>query len=299
MKYPELQDIKGKLFYNEPLSKHTSLKIGGLANAFLVLEDIAELKRVIDYSAANDVPLIILGNGTNVLISDDGFNGIVIRLPSGISAPDPDYKIEKRIVVEAGCPLIELIRYCEKNNFGGLEFLIGIPGTIGGLVVSNAGSHGKEICEFIVSVECINKKSGTLKSFQNEECGFTYRRSIFAKKTDWIIARIFIQMPDMPFTRDIGQSLKKWRKRTQPVSYPNIGSIFKNPEGYYAGELIERYVGKGFSIGKAAVSDEHANIFINTGGATSKDFKQLIAHAKNVVYDNTGVRLEEEITYIG
>ncbi|MFC1478039.1 UDP-N-acetylmuramate dehydrogenase [Candidatus Margulisiibacteriota bacterium] len=299
MKYRELQDIKGKMFYNEPLSKHTSLKIGGPAGAYLALEDPSELKRVVDYSAANDIPLMILGNGTNVLVSDNGFDGIVIHLPSGISTLDPDYKIEKRLVVEAGCPMSELIRYCEKNNIGGLEFLIGIPGTIGGLVVSNAGSHGKEICDFIVSVECINKKTGKVNSFQNEECKFTYRSSIFIKKTDWIITRIILQMPDMPFTRDIGQSLKKWRRRTQPVTHPNIGSIFKNPDGHYAGELIEKYVGKGFSVGKAAVSTEHANIFINTGGATSDDFKQLIAHAKNVVYDNTGVRLEEEITYIG
>lgn len=287
----------GRVTYNEPLSNHTSLKIGGPAKFFVKLNSLDKLPQLIEYSRCEQLPIVVLGNGTNVLFADKGFAGIVLQLPQGVLQSSVNTASAPReLLISAGYPLGKLVSSCRALNWGGLEFLAGIPGTVGGAVVTNAGAHGGEIGEYITKVEVLKLSTGQGSILTSSECDFAYRSSIFAKNSsEMIITKVHLTLPIKAFDQEIMMSNLKWRNKTQPVLKPNAGSIFKNPPGDFAGRLIEKYVGKGYQIGQAAISQEHANIFVNLGDASSSDFKKLIAHVKQVVYDGTGVLLDEEI----
>ncbi|MFA5928743.1 MAG: UDP-N-acetylmuramate dehydrogenase, partial [Candidatus Margulisiibacteriota bacterium] len=185
-----------------------------------------------------------------------------------------------------------------QKDRGGLEFLTGIPGTVGGAVVSNAGAHGDEIQRYITYVDVLDSINGTSKRLSQSDCGFAYRHSIFRDCQTLIITRIGLDLDQQGFDQAKKQQILDWRKNNQPLSQPNAGSIFKNPPGDNAGRLIEEFVGKGFQVGQAAVSLIHANIFVNLGGATAADFQKLIAQVKKMVYDKSQIQLEEEIVQI-
>ena len=286
----------GSVLGDEPLFKHTSLKIGGPAKLFIKLDSLDKLPKLIEYSKHEQLPIVVIGNGTNVLFDDMGFAGIVLKLPQGLLQVSEDTTIKRDVILSAGYTLGKLINNCREKNCGGLEFLTGIPGTVGGAVVTNAGAHGSEIGEFIKQVEVLKLDTGQVRVLSVADCNFAYRSSIFADMSiEMIITKVYLSLPIQGFDQEIMMTNLKWRNKTQPVLKPNAGSIFKNPPGDFAGRLIEKYVGKGYQIGQVAISQEHANIFVNLGEASSSDFKKLIAHVRQVVYDGTGVLLAEEI----
>jgi len=279
----------GDIFYNEPLSKHSSLKIGGLADFFIELEVATQLKDIINVSISRKMPILALGNGSNILFADKGFQGIVIRLPKGIKQ-----KNKNNLNINAGSNLAELLSFCKNNDLGGLEFLTGIPGTIGGAIVTNAGAHNQSISDFITNVLCFDLNSGKEVSFGKKDCEFGYRNSFFRNANEYIISNIDLQLSDIPFDQVKYADFFERRSISNP-KLPSLGSVFKNPSGYYAGALIEKYLGKGFKKGRVMISKEHANIFVNLGNATAKEFIDLIAITKKKVFKETNILLEEEI----
>jgi len=269
--------------------------VGGPADVFVKLTILADLPHLINYVNEQQLPLVILGKGSNTLPSDNGFRGVVCVLPHRGIITESRHGKNVTLKIDAGTVLSSLIQDCKRMSVGGLEPLVGIPGTLGGAIVSNAGAHGCEIGTFVDSLNCIHKRTGKTKTFQKAECKFAYRSSLFSTHRDWIIQIINLVFSPVPFSSEKVKEFKEWRYSAQPVKLPNAGSIFKNPNGQFAGALIEKYIGKGFRIGQVAISEQHANIFVNLGGATAEQFRELIAHVKNVVYDKTGIRLEEEI----
>ena len=284
-------DIKNRILYNEPLSLHTTLKIGGPAENFIKLDNLYDLPSIINHINQRKLNLTVLGSGSNVLINDTGLNGFVIILPQNIRITN-ECQHEIYLNIEAGCLLSKIIKFTKSYNYGGLEFLIGIPGTIGGSIVMNAGAQGHEISEYVDSVSAINIYTGEISKLLANDCKFNYRDSFFRSNSKWLITNVTLKIPKTQFQENC---YKEFRLRTQPQKQPNAGSVFKNPKNQSAGFLIEKYVGKGYQLGNAAISKEHANIFVNLGNATATDFLALINHTKKIVRENTGIELDLEI----
>jgi len=273
------------------LKEHTTFKIGGNAKFFAEPNDIEEIKALFAWCKEFKIPYFILGKGSNVLFDDEGYRGLVIKLSK----------------FDAGNSLHSLIQTAANQGLGGLEKLEGIPGTIGGAIFMNAGAHGQQISDCIKSVTSITA-SGEIKTRTKEECGFSYRNSIFKKlstlnsqlSTPTIISAEFnfIPMPKETINKNRKEVLA-WRKAKQPLQYPNAGSIFKNPaDNLSAGALIESCNLKGFSIGDAQISELHANFIVNKGSATAKDVKALMEKIIQSVKETCGVELKPEIIII-
>lgn len=296
------------IILSKDLRPHTSFKIGGNAEVFFSPQDIEDIKEIVILAGKERIPLFTIGNGTNLLISDDGIPGITISLKKCLSYYQLD---DIEVIVGAGTSMPFLLNRLGENGLGGLEPLAGIPGTVGGAVVQNAGSYGREICDFIKYVKILNQDGEVIK-LNKEECGFGYRRSRF-KGIQWIILEIALQLkrdnPDK-ILKTIGDIIKK-RQETMPIDMPSAGSIFKNskvylnPEGKVAegdipsaGKLIEEGGFKGYSIGGAMVSNRHANFIVNTGNATAKDVLFIIKEIQEKVFERVGIMLELEIEII-
>lgn len=282
---------------SEPLKNHTSFKIGGPADLFVYVNDIDNLKIILSYINKQNIPFFILGNGTNVLASDDGFRGIVINLT----------KIKNKLTIEdnniitcsSGISLAKVCVFALKNNLSGLEFAWGIPGSCGGALFMNAGAYGSDMSNIILKGSHI-KKDGTEEILEKNKLNLSYRKSYYTDKP-FIITSISMQLknenPTIIRSKMYENILK--RKTKQPLDFPNAGSIFKRPEGYYAGTLIEQCGLKGKNIGGAMVSPKHAGFIVNTGNATSSDVCHLINLIKETVYKKAGVTLECEIKTLG
>ncbi len=285
--------VLGKISINEPLAKYSTFKIGGLADIYLEPANIDELLNLIKYLKGKGVDFIILGNGSNVLISDEGFRGAVINLEFGLNF----IRIEDEYVVAgAGVKLARFVDFCIENGFKGVEMLAGIPGTLGGAIIMNAGAYSGEISDYLVDVDVI--RDFELTRLEKKECGFGYRTS---NLTNDIVVRARFKFPsgDIEEMKKIRREILIRRNQTQPVNFPNAGSIFKNPPGNFAGKLIEEAGLKGVQIGDAQISEKHANFIINKGNATAKDVLELIKLAQSKVYEKFGVKLELEIRLIG
>ncbi|MCK4781907.1 UDP-N-acetylmuramate dehydrogenase [Candidatus Parcubacteria bacterium] len=288
---------------NISLAKYTTFKIGGPAKYFLIAKTKKELTKAIKTAKENKLPFFILGGGSNVLVSDKGFNGLVIKIQSSKSklfqikpkAQNP------KIWIESGAKLGNLIKSLVENNLTGLEWVAGIPGTIGGAIRGNAGVPEKSMKDIVKNVEVLDADTLKQKIFTNKDCKFKYRDSIFKRNKNLIIlsAEIELKKNDSKKSKQIIKEILKDRAEKIPKGY-SAGSIFKNPENISAGELIEICGFKGFAIGGAQVSFQHANFIINfTGNAKAEDVINLINLIKNVVKDKTGIKLEEEIQCIG
>ena len=289
---------KDRILKDEPMKKHTSFKVGGLADYFLIIENEKELKQVLKLSKQNNIPLQLVGNGTNLLVTDKGIRGIVIKLNM------QNYKIERTkdyalIIVEAGFPLCKLANIALKEELGSLEFLSGIPGTIGGAIRMNAGAYGKEMKDLVVKTKYLDE-NGKIQKINLEDHNFSYRSSRFSNENS-IILETTLKVP-YDTKENIQKKITEYsksRKEKQPLEYPSAGSTFKRKEGIITAKLIDECGLKGYSIGDAEVSSKHAGFIVNKGNATAKDILDLIDYVKKVVYDKTQEKIELEVLVIG
>lgn len=287
-----------EILRNEPLSKYTTFKIGGPADLFIKVNNISELQKIIKLTKEQDIPFFILGKGSNLLVSDDGFRGIVIKL--GREFNKISLLPENRILCGCGAALNAACSFALKNNLSGLEFAWGIPGSCGGAVYMNAGAYNSDISNVMESCTFMTP-AGEIKEITRENMEFSYRKSFFSEK-DYIALSIILNLTpkNQDDIRNQMQENMTKRKLKQPLDFPNCGSVFKRPgNGYYAGALIEKSGLKGKSFGGAMVSPKHAGFIINTGKATCSDVANLINHIKKTVYDDSGVLLECEVKALG
>lgn len=300
--YKNLIDISKKLsctvLLNESMKKHTSFKIGGNADVFIYVNNIESLKIILGLITTENIPYFIIGNGTNLLVADDGFRGVVLNLQHGLKDIEIN-KEENTIYCEAGVPLNKVCVCALQNNLSGLEFAWGIPGTCGGALSMNAGAYGSDISNVIESSKHLTP-SGTTETLSKNELNLSYRKSIFSDKP-FIISSMKFKLHkanEKDIRAKMYENISK-RKSKQPLEYPNAGSIFKRPKGYFAGALIEQSGFKGKFVGGAMVSPKHSGFIINTGKATASDVSNLIYLIKDKVYKEFGVILECEIKTLG
>ena len=279
------------------LSSCTSFRTGGPADAAAYPENSKELGELLALCKQEGVPCYILGNGTNVLAPDEGFRGVVI-LTSEMHEVEVNAETET-VRAEAGALLSSLAMECAKKNLTGLEFARGIPGSVGGAVVMNAGAYGGEIKDSLINVTVMDEKVGEPFVMNVDELELGYRHSVIPERGLVVLGAAFkLSKGDHDSIYGLMDELAAKRKEKQPLEYPSAGSTFKRPEGYFAGKLIEDAGLKGFSIGGAQVSEKHAGFVINKGGATSTDIKTLIEEVQRRVFENSGVRLETEVRFI-
>ena len=296
----QLQEIvkRNNVLKNEPMSKHTSLKIGGIADYFIKIKSIDELKNILEFTNKNKIKITIVGNGTNLLVKDGGIRGIVIKLEL------LDFKIKKmanevQITVGSGMTLAALAAVALKEEIAGLEFLSGIPGTIGGAIRMNAGAYGSEMKDIVVKTRYMTY-DGKIKTLDLDEHEFVYRNSIFSKLNVIIIdTTISVKKGNKEEIENKMNEYSISRKNSQPLEYPNAGSTFKRKEGVITAKIIDECGLKGFNIGDAEVSTKHAGFIINKGKATAKDFLELVEYIKKEIKNKTGLDLELEILVIG
>lgn len=292
----DLEKICKRVSFNEPMSKHTSFKIGGEADIFCEPQNEREIKGLVEYFKNNSIEYMIIGNGSNMLVGDGGIEGAVIK-PCGdfskISVSGDE------ITVGAGVLLSKAANTALANGLSGMEALSGIPGSIGGAVSMNAGAYGTEIKDVLKEVNFVDEDLET-KTLSCDELELSYRKSIFTDTNKIILSAVFKLKKGNK--EEISESMKEFTKRRtekQPLSYPSAGSVFKRPEGYFAGKLIEDCGLKGYSIGGAKISELHAGFIINYDNATAEDVKKLIEYARSQVFEKFGVKIEPEIKIIG
>ena len=285
---------KTRVLLNEPMTKHTTFKIGGLADIFVKIETKEELKNSLEIAKKNNIPITVIGNGSNVLVMDKGIRGIVIKLDL------KDIRIDNNLIyVEAGVLLPKLARVACDNNLTGLEEIAGIPGTFGGAIYMNSGAHGIEISDKIISITYIDENL-EIKTINKEDADFSYRKSIFQNE-NWIILNgtLRLENGNQEEIKEKMQDFLETRKQNQPLNMPSAGSVFKRGDNYISAKLIDKCGLKGKSIGGAQVSEKHAGFIVNNGNATAKDVLELIDFIKQQVDDKSGVELKTEIKILG
>ncbi len=285
-----------RVLEQESLSKYTTFKIGGNAAALIVVDNVSDMAELIAKCTEFNVPNFVIGNGSNLLINDNGFNGIVFKL-------DGDFKQisivdENTIKCGTGTTLAKLCKFALDHNLSGLEFAWGIPGSVGGAAFMNAGAYGGEMKD-VLEASAYIAPDGTLGTFTAEEMNLSYRHSVYSDNK-YIITSITVKLKPDSYEAIRGRmdDFMGRRKDKQPLEYPSAGSVFKRPEGYYAGGLIEECGLKGCQIGGAQVSEKHAGFIINKGGAACEDVCGLIKHIQDTVFEKKGVLLECEIRKI-
>ncbi len=282
---------------DEPMSRHTTFKIGGEADVIIQPGGANQLLAVVKLLKSFDIPYYVMGNGSNLLVGDRGIRGAVIKLDDKMSnceVKDP------AIWAESGIKLSRLANTALNNFLSGLEFASGIPGTLGGAVFMNAGAYGEEMKDIILDVSYIDTKEERIVTIPASECDFGYRRSVFSD-TGAIItgATLGLKEGNVDAIKEKMRELTKRRTEKQPLDKPSAGSTFKRPEGYFAGALIQDCGLKGVRVGGAEVSEKHSGFIINAEGATAADVKGLIEKVQNDVYNKFGVKLETEIRFVG
>jgi UDP-N-acetylmuramate dehydrogenase len=282
-----------QLLNNEPLSKHTSFRIGGPAAVMAMPKSAEELKEILKVSALLDCKIAILGAGTNVLAADEGFDGLVICLKDclgGMERLD-----DTHIRVAAGVTMTRAALFAAGFGLSGLEFAHGIPGSVGGGVYMNAGAYGGELCQVVETVDVMDR-NGNVRTLSNAQMEFSYRHSILEDTGDIVLSAVFMLTPaPEEQIREKMQDLMQRRKTSQPLEYPSAGSAFKRPKIGYAAALIDEAGLKGYRVGDAAVSTKHAGFVVNLGSATARDVKQVLADVAQKVLNKTGVLLEPEV----
>lgn len=279
---------------DEPLKKHTTMRVGGNAKYVFCPKDVHELKAVIDYCKSNNERYIVIGNGSNIIFMDDGFDGIVIKIFNLMSGSSIEGDLIK---ADAGCILSKLANLAKDNSLTGMEFASGIPGTLGGAIVMNAGAYGGEMKDIIEYVDIL-LDDGNVKRYSNEEMNFGYRKSIVDEGKIVLSAGLRLSKGDKSEIEAKMLELKEKRTSKQPLEYPSSGSTFKRPEGYFAAKLIEDAGLKGYRVGGAMVSPKHSGFVINYDNATAEDVLKLIEDVRNIVNDKFGVLLEPEVKII-
>lgn len=296
--YTKLKDEFGikNIHINEPMNRHTSFRVGGPADIFVVPSNLEELKNVVAFAKNEDTPMFILGNGSNLIVKDGGIRGIVINILDNFN----NIFIKDDIIeADTGVLLSKLSNTAMKNSLARLEFASGIPGTLGGAVVMNAGAYGEQIGDLVIKSEYIDM-DGNIHELQDKEQEFNYRRSFYSNKNLIVLKAVLkLTKSSIPEIKEKMTSLMIQRNEKQPLCYPSAGSIFKRPEGYYAGKLIEDAGLKGYIHGGAQISEKHTGFIINRGKARASDIIHLIEYAKEIVKIKFGVDLETEVKIVG
>lgn len=288
---------QGIVKIDEPMRKHTNFKIGGNADIFVIAKNIEEIKCVIKFSKENNILLTILGNGSNVLVSDKGIRGIVLQVGT------KEIKIEKHenalIEVDAGAMLGALAQILLKQSISGFEFAAGIPGSIGGAIRMNAGAYGGEMKDIVKDVTVLNEK-GEISVLTNEECEFSYRHSRFTDSKE-IVIKVTLKLP-LGNEAEIKAKMDEYdqsRREKQPLNLPSAGSTFKRGSDFITAKLIDECGLKGYTSGDAQVSTLHAGFVVNLGNATAQDVLNVVNHVKQVVLEKTGKQIELEVELLG
>jgi UDP-N-acetylmuramate dehydrogenase len=285
--------LRGTIAVDEPMAKHTWMKVGGPADFYIEPADKNDLTAIIEYFHLQHYSWMILGRGSNLLVSDEGIRGAVINVEQAISKIEIDHDL---VVAEAGVRLTKFVDFCIQNELSGVEMLAGIPGTIGGAVVMNAGAHGAEITDYLVEVEIL--RQGQLLSVKKENGQFGYRQSGFSQ--DIVLSASFkLRHGEKELLAAQRKKFILHRNDTQPLEFPNLGSMFKNPANTFAAKLIEQAGLKGKRVGDAQISEKHANFIVNLGNAKAEDIVKLIDLVKRTVYQNAGLMLEIEVKMVG
>ena len=286
---------KDKIYINEPMNKYTSFKIGGPADCLIKIQTAEELKSILNLCKEKNIALTIIGNGSNILVSDEGIRGIVLKIEINIFELD----VEKAYLkVGSGVKLAYIAQKCLKQEFTGFEFASGIPGTIGGAIRMNAGAHGREMKDVVKTITYMDR-NGEIHKIQKEQAKFEYRKSLFTKK-DYIILEVEMQL-EQGKTEEIQSKMieyANYRKEKQPIEYPSAGSTFKRGEDFITAKLIDDCGLKGYQIGGAQISEKHAGFIINKENATAKDVIKLMEYTKEQIYNKYGKVIEAEIEII-
>ncbi len=286
------EDIK----IREPLDRYTSFRTGGEADCMLLVNDAEQLGKLLKYMSITGNDYFLLGNGTNLLVSDRGYDGTVIKFGPGMSRIHVD---GERVYVQAGALLSQTAKRAMEEGLSGLEFASGIPGSIGGGLVMNAGAYGGEMSQIVESVTVMNER-GEIMELDCDTMEFGYRTSVIKNRAFVVLeAALHLQRRDKADIQAKMEEFAARRKEKQPLEYPSAGSIFKRPEGYFAGKLIMDSGMRGYRVGGAQVSEKHCGFIINTGNATSEDIAELMAEVQDRVKERFRVSLEPEIVRLG
>lgn len=313
----ELENILGKenVKYNEPMSKHTSFRVGGNADIFAIVDSEENLTKVIKLAKKSSMPITIVGNGTNLLVKDGGIRGLVIKYiandynimntdelkdKGNLDKDEENNNKSKIVTVSSGMTNARLAKILLDNSLTGFEFLAGVPGTIGGALVMNAGAYGGEIKDIVLKTKYIDLDTGEIKKIENNEHKFEYRKSIF-QTLNCVILETTLKL-EMGYKEQIKEKMQEYskkRRESQPLDMPSAGSTFKRGEDFITAKLIDESGLKGYSIGGAEVSNKHAGFIVNKGNATAKDIIDLINYVKDKVYEKFGKEVQEEVKIIG
>lgn len=290
----QMQDVK--IVENEPMSAHTTFRIGGPARYYMIPENAGQVSKCMAFAMKMELPYVIVGKGSNVLFCDEGYPGVVIEV--GRSMADIETSGDGHIRAGAGAGLGALAAAAAKQSLSGLEFASGIPGTVGGAVVMNAGAYGGEIKDCIKSAKVLNEEGAVLE-LSRDEMELGYRSSVIQIR-GYIVTEAVFQLHEGNKEDILGRmsELNAKRREKQPLDYPSAGSTFKRPEGYFAGKLIEDAGLRGFQVGDAQVSEKHCGFVINRGKATAADVMGLMEEVQKRVFETSGVRLEPEVKII-
>lgn len=296
-------DLAKGIRAEEVMKPHTSFRVGGPAQLYAEPSDTEEIVALIDTAKALGLPFFLMGNGSNLVISDEGIEGLVIRLGEKFSEirseDDPEDTDSVLVYASAGTLLTRLSSFAAKNSLTGLEFASGIPGSLGGAVFMNAGAYDHDMSEVLEKVTFITS-DGKVSAFGRDELDLSYRSSRFMKEGGIVCEAVLkLKRGDAEEINSQIRTYTEKRTKSQPLNFPSAGSMFKRPTGYYTGALIEQAGLKGFSIGGAQVSEKHAGFVINTGDATAKDIDDLVSHIQKTIKERNGVELQREVRFIG
>ncbi|QQR81493.1 MAG: UDP-N-acetylmuramate dehydrogenase [Deltaproteobacteria bacterium] len=299
----KLSSLCSAIFFDEPMSKYTSIRVGGPADVLIYPKTIEEVQQLVALAKSQRLPITLLGAGSNLLVQDKGIRGLVLNLSQGFNQVrvESETKDLADVYVGAGVGLPRLVDFCAEKGLAGAEVLSGIPGNVGGALIMNAGTKDGDISEVLKSVTFIDKE-GRLLTKQKEYFSYKYRESHFPKNS--IVLSAVVQLKPLSTEMISGkiQKYKAYRLETQPLNIPSLGSVFQNPEGHkkiFAGKLIEDAGLKNVRVGGARISAKHANWIVNEGGATAKDILVLIGLVKDKVKEKFSVKLETEVKIVG
>ncbi len=296
MDIKKISEIAVNVKFGEEMKNHTTFKIGGPADAFVSAESAEEIRAVRGFCRENGVPCLIMGNGSNMLVSDKGIRGVVLRVGNAMSDCRAD---GETVYAEAGILMSALAKRILEASLTGFEFASGIPGTLGGGIYMNAGAYGGELKDIIEEVTYIDENN-EIKTAKNAELGFGYRRSMFETGNYVILScKMKLKRGNRNEIKALMAEYAQRRNDKQPISMPSAGSTFKRPEGYFAGKLIQDAGLMGYTAGGARVSEKHAGFVVNKGGASAKDVLDVIEHVQKTVEEKFGVRLEPEVKFVG
>lgn len=302
--YKELENIlpAGLVKHNEPLSKHCTFKIGGPADVLVLPESAEQLKAVLSYARSKDAPVTVIGNGSNILFSDKGVRGIVIKIGTRFGCIETVKCEENGYILRAGAGVLlsRLASFAADESLTGLEFAFGIPGSVGGAVLMNAGAYDGEIAQCVTKTKYLDTETLEIHTKADSEHDFSYRYSSYQNEKSIILSADFtLKRGDKESILSKMKELTKKRVDKQPLEYPSAGSAFKRPAGNFAGKLIDECGLRGYASGGAAVSSKHCGFIINKGGATCDDVRHVIEYVQSTVLKQTGIMLEPEIKMIG